>query len=200
MIAVDGLSKSFGDLDVLQNISLSFGKGETVAIIGKSGVGKSTLARIIAGVDKSYQGRVSAPDRIGYVFQEPTLLPWRRVLANLTLFHPDLPDDTAREMLARVDLDNKASQWPRQLSLGQQRRLALARAFMGDPELLLLDEPYTSLDSETHEDMLALTETLIDQVRPAVLIVTHNTLEATRLAQRTYELRGSPATLQTVPA
>ena len=167
MISVHVKAKHFADTQVLRDVRFSVEPGEVLAIVGPSGIGKSTLLRIIAGLDQSFSGAISAPSKLGMVFQEPNLLPWRRVLANLTLMHPGIPEVDIRAMLERVGLSGKADLWPRQLSLGQQRRLALARAFLGAPGLLILDEPFTSLDRQTRDDMLALTEGLIREHRPA---------------------------------
>lgn len=195
MISVRIQGKSFGGAAVLGPISFEIAKGETLAITGPSGVGKSTLLRIVAGIDETFEGEVRRPAAIGLVFQEPTLLPWRDARANLTIMHPDLGPEGAETMLAKVGLTGKGDFFPGQLSLGQQRRLALARAFAGTPDLLILDEPFVSLDPETHEAMLALTETLIADTGPATLFVTHARDEAVRLAGRILTLSGAPAGL-----
>ncbi|TNC60392.1 ABC transporter ATP-binding protein [Rubellimicrobium roseum] len=195
MIHVDVRRKAFNGREILRDIRLDVAPGERVAVLGPSGVGKSTLLRIVAGVDTAFEGRVDRPDNIAIVFQEPTLLRWRTVLANLLLTHRGLRPEMARAMLARVGLAEKTEDFPGQLSLGQQRRVALARAFVGRPELLILDEPFVSLDPGTAEEMIALTEGLIAETRPAVLLVTHEPREAERLGQRICRLGGSPATL-----
>ncbi|SIO47194.1 NitT/TauT family transport system ATP-binding protein [Rhodovulum sp. ES.010] len=196
MTRVDVRGKSFGSTPVLGPIAFEVAPGETVALLGPSGIGKSTLLRIVAGLDPDFEGEVARPERLAFVFQEPTLLPWRSALANLRIVHPGLTRAAAREMLARVGIADKARAYPGQLSLGQQRRLALARAFAGPPELLIMDEPFVSLDAETAETMLALTETLIAEARPATLFVTHARAEAERLADRILLLEGTPATLR----
>jgi NitT/TauT family transport system ATP-binding protein len=195
MIHIDVRRKAFGGAEILRDVRLDLAPGERVAVVGRSGAGKSTLLRIVAGVDTAFKGEVRRPDNISFVFQEPTLLRWRTVLQNLTLTHPGLPEAEARAMLRRVGLEEKAGDFPGQLSLGQQRRVALARAFVGRPELLILDEPFVSLDPGLAEEMIALTESLIAEVRPAVLLVTHAQAEAERLAERICRLEGSPATL-----
>ncbi|EPX76105.1 Alkanesulfonates ABC transporter ATP-binding protein / Sulfonate ABC transporter [Salipiger mucosus DSM 16094] len=195
MIRVDILSKRYGRVPVLGPVHFRIAPGETVALLGPSGIGKSTILRILAGIDTDFEGCVSRPEHMAIVFQEPTLLPWRSALRNLTLANAGLSEAAAREALARVGLKGRGEAFPGQLSLGQQRRLALARAFAGRPELLIMDEPFVSLDAKTAETMIALTETLIAETRPATLFVTHARAEAERLADRILELRGEPATL-----
>jgi len=195
MIRVDVAAKWFGETQVLGPVAFEIAPGETVAVLGPSGIGKSTLLRIVAGLDAAFEGQIERPGRMAIVFQEPTLLPWRSALRNLTLVHPQLGRAEAMEMLGKVGIADKADLYPGQLSLGQQRRLALARAFAGRPELLIMDEPFVSLDAGTAETMLALTERLIAEIRPATLFVTHSREEADRLADRILELAGDPATL-----
>ena len=168
---------------MLRDIGFEVREGETLAIIGPSGVGKSTLLRIVAGLDTDFEGEIRRPNRVAIMFQEPTLLPWRNAIENLTLVTGISPAE-AEAALGTVGLSGRGALYPQQLSLGQQRRLALARAFVTRPQLLLLDEPYVSLDPALLEEMLALTERLIASAHPATLFVTHSTLEAERLASR----------------
>jgi NitT/TauT family transport system ATP-binding protein len=175
--------KAFGPNVVLRNLAFTVDAGETLGVLGPSGAGKSTLLRIVAGLDADYDGTVRRPDKVAMVFQEPTLLPWRNAFENLTLVSCVSPA-RAEAALAEVGLRAKGGLFPRQLSLGQQRRLALARAFATDPHLLLLEEPFVSLDAPLVADMLALTEQLIEHARPATLFVTHSAAEAERLATR----------------
>ncbi|PZU83002.1 MAG: ABC transporter ATP-binding protein [Shinella sp.] len=195
MITVDIRRKAFGDNVILKDIRFEMAGGESIAILGSSGIGKSTLLRLIAGIDPVFEGSVERPANIAIVFQEPVLLPWRSVLQNLTIVHPGLGDEAALSALHRIGIADKAGLFPGQLSLGQQRRLALARAFAGKPELLVMDEPYVSLDPETAEEMLELTEALVAETRPAVILVTHSEREAVRLAGRRLRLAGHPATI-----
>lgn len=195
MIRVAIRSKNFGDTQVLGRVEFAVQPGETVALVGPSGIGKSTILRIVAGIDDAYHGQVERPDAAAIVFQEPTLLPWRSVLDNLLLTCPGLDRDGARAALSRVGLAGKDADFPGQLSLGQQRRLSLARAFAGRPGMLIFDEPFVSLDPDMAETMMTLTEELIAEARPATLLVTHAEAEAKRLADRVLRLQGSPATL-----
>ncbi|WP_300444447.1 ABC transporter ATP-binding protein [uncultured Mameliella sp.] len=195
MIRVRIEAKHFGEAQVLGRVHFDIAPGECVALVGPSGIGKSTILRILAGTDEDFTGHVDRPERMAVVFQEPTLLPWRNVIQNLTLVHPDLGTEGARTALDRVGLAGKETLFPGQLSLGQQRRLALARGFATPPDLLIMDEPFASLDAETAERMLALTESLMATTRPATLFVTHDRAEAERLADRILRLDGAPATL-----
>jgi len=195
MITVNITRKSFGATEVLRDIRFSVASGETVALQGPSGIGKTTLLRLIAGIDPGFDGDIIRPEKIAIVFQNPTLLPWRTVLQNITLVHPTLTPDAARAALEKVGIADKAGLFPGQLSMGQQRRLALARAFASSPDLLILDEPFVSLDAERADEMLRLTEALIHEVRPATIFVTHAPDEAARLSDRVLTLGGQPATL-----
>lgn len=195
MISVRIAAKDFGPAPVLRDVAFDVSEGEVLAILGPSGIGKSTLLRIVAGIDRDFTGKVTRPERLTMVFQEPMLLPWRTACENLTLVHPRLSRAGAMEALAQVGIADKADLFPRQLSLGQQRRVALARAIAGAPQALILDEPFASLDPATAEEMLALTERLVAGVRPATLFVTHAEAEARRLATRILRLAGRPATI-----
>ncbi|MCA0943239.1 ABC transporter ATP-binding protein [Yangia mangrovi] len=194
-VRVEIRSKRFGGTEVLRNVHFTVSRGETVALLGPSGIGKSTLLRIVAGLDPEFEGEITRPTHMAMVFQEPTLMPWRTALQNLTLVHSELSEGDARAALDRVGLKGRHDAYPRSLSLGQQRRLALARAFAGRLDMLVMDEPFVSLDPELAESMLALTEELIAELRPAVLFVTHARAEAERLASRILHLQGQPATL-----
>lgn len=192
-VAID--AKHFNGKPVLGQVHFNIAAGETVALVGPSGIGKTTILRIVAGIDTDFQGQVQRPDALAMVFQEPTLLPWRSALDNLLLVHPELDRTKAAAALVRVGLGGRESAFPGQLSLGQRRRLSLARAFAGHPELLIMDEPFVSLDAETAAEMINLTEALIAETGPATLFVTHSAAEAQQLADRVLRLQGIPAQL-----
>lgn len=187
LISINIREKSFGTSCVLKNVKFDLQPNETLAITGPSGVGKTTLLRIVAGLDTDYVGSVSRPDQLAMVFQEPTLLPWRTARENICLL-AHVSESQAEDALSEVGLAGKSDQFPAQLSLGQQRRLALARAFATKPKLLLMDEPFVSLDPELVEEMLVLTEKLLASRAIATILVTHSKMEATRLATRDLQL------------
>lgn len=145
MITVDISGKRFADTQVLGAVRFTLNPGETLAISGPSGIGKTTLLRIVAGLDREFDGAVTGARSTAMVFQEPVLLPWRTALRNITLA-TKISDAAALEALAEVGLGTYADRFPGQLSLGQQRRLSLARALSASPDLLLMDEPFVSLD------------------------------------------------------
>lgn len=197
LVSVDIASAHYGETLILGPLQLRLKPGETVAICGPSGIGKSTLLRILAGLETRFQGRLVVPERVAVVFQEPTLLPWRSVAENLTLTTRISPA-AAEAALESVGLAGFADRPPSHLSLGQQRRVALARAFAARPQLLLLDEPFVSLDPMLCDEMMATFERLRAQSGVASILVTHSQSEARRLADRTLTLSGAPARLSDV--
>jgi len=189
-LSIEGARR--GGYPVLGPITLEIAAGEVVALLGPSGIGKTTLLRLVAGLDPAPRGAVTGTGRLGMVFQEPTLLPWRSALANVALA-AECDAASARTMLARVGLGGREDAFPRALSLGQQRRVALARAFAAEPETLLMDEPFVSLDPAASEEMQTLLSGLLADRPARVLMVTHSGDEALRLADRIVHLGGSPA-------
>jgi ABC-type nitrate/sulfonate/bicarbonate transport system ATPase subunit len=186
-----------------QDFHFEVADGSFVALLGPSGLGKTTLLNMIAGVDRDFEGRVSFSSgvrepRIGYAFQSPRLLPWRTVLQNVTLPLPRTAEAEARarSVLAEMGLADASEVFPERLSLGMQRRVALARAFALEPHLLLMDEPFVSLDESTAERLRDLLAELIERRPTTVLFVTHDSREAVRLADRVVVLAGPPVRIE----
>jgi NitT/TauT family transport system ATP-binding protein len=186
-----------GPLHVLGPLEFTIDAGEIVALVGPSGCGKSTLLRLIGGLDPDFEGEIAWADgqmrRIGTVFQEPRLLPWRTVWQNLALVLPPGLEAEAQDLLSTLGLAECHDVYPPALSLGMARRVAIARAFAIAPELVLLDEPFVSLDpamaERSREVLLAAWRS-----RPiAALLVTHDLAEAASLADRIMMLSGRPA-------
>lgn len=192
-------------LPVLRNIKLSIARGSFVSITGPSGCGKSTLLNIIAGLDKDFMGSVNTQEgdlRLSYMFQTPRLLPWRTVEENIRLVLPDgeSHDQRVTELIDRVGLSDAATAYPERLSVGMQRRAALARAFVLEPDLLLMDEPFVSLDDPTAEALRQLLIELWSRRPTTVLFVTHDRFEAVMLGTRLIRVDGRPATVvQDIP-
>ncbi|MDO9713420.1 ABC transporter ATP-binding protein [Paracraurococcus lichenis] len=172
---------------VLDALDLVVPAGEFVALLGRSGSGKTTLLRTLAGLDPVTEGKAVLPERRAVVFQEPRLLPWKRVWRNVALGLPGASAavrDRALAALGEVELSHRAQAWPLTLSGGEAQRAGLARALVREPELLLLDEPFAALDALTRLRMQSLVGELWQAHRPAVLLVTHDVEEALLLADR----------------
>jgi sulfonate transport system ATP-binding protein len=191
-VEVRGLTKRFGDREVLARLDLRIGTGEFVALLGRSGSGKSTLLRVLAGLDSEVDGRADVHGTVSVAFQQPRLLPWRKVWRNVVLGLRGRGDDRAlaEQALAEVQLADHADAWPRTLSGGEAQRVSLARALVREPDLLLLDEPFGALDALTRLAMHSLVVDLWETHRPSVLLVTHDVDEALLLADRVLILDG----------
>ena len=183
-----------GERVVFDHFSLRVEDGAIVALVGPSGCGKSSLLRIIAGLDRKFSGAIKTPPgRLGMVFQEPRLLPWRNVVDNLRLAAPNLTDSALVDLLIAFELDGHGGDFPGQLSLGLARRVALARAFAVDPDLVLLDEPFASLDRALHTRLRALLSLRIGARKMTALIATHDLDDALLLADEVIFLEAAPA-------
>ena len=178
---------------VLHDVAFSLRQGEICALLGPSGCGKTMLLRLISGLDNDFEGRIvlPSPHKIGMVFQEPRLLPWRSVAQNLRLVGSSSENDLA-EIAAALRLSDHLDHFPGELSLGLARRVAIARAFAVKPDLLLLDEPFVSLDAalaaQLRDELLAL----VLKRKATTLIVTHAVEEAISLADRIVVLSAAP--------
>ena len=201
-VSLDIAHKRFpgAQLPLLSGLQLSIAPRSVVALVGRSGVGKSTLLRMIAGIDHDFTGSITmdgfpaaqAPTP-GFVFQDPRLLPWCTALGNIRAVEPGIGREAALAALAQVGLDGVAEMFPHQLSGGMQRRVALARALAVNARLLLLDEPFVSLDRSLVSDIQQVFLDLLAVARPTVIFVSHLADDAARLADRAVLLDGRPA-------
>jgi sulfonate transport system ATP-binding protein len=200
-VIAKSVHRSFDGRDVLRGLDLTIGTDEFVALLGRSGTGKSTFLRILGGLDADYSGEVLVPQRRAVVFQEARLIPWLKVLPNVLLgLQPGAAgrDALKREgldALGEVSLSEQATSWPVTLSGGEAQRVALARALVREPQLMLLDEPFGALDALTRTRMHVLLQDVCLRHRPAVLLVTHDVDEAILLADRAVVLVDGQITL-----
>ncbi len=204
-LAIEGLSKTYADgTEALRDMRIVAQSGEIVAILGGSGCGKTTLLRLTAGLDRPSAGTIAIDGQtiegthpaISAVFQEPRLLPWLSVGRNIAfggrrIAKPERQRRTA-DLLERIGLHGYDARWPKDLSGGQQQRVAIARALIGHPEILLLDEPFSALDSFTRASLHEMLLSLWQEMRPTILMVTHDVDEAVFLADRVVVMRPRP--------
>ena len=213
-VAVDALTKAYGETVALRNVDLSVDRGEFVSVVGHSGCGKSTLLRVLAGLEAEFEGRAAVDGvdvrgdhagSVGMVFQEPRLLPWLSVRENVAVGLPEGTDPESERARARVDdlvsrvgLDGFGDARPGELSGGMAQRVSLARGLAYDPSVMLLDEPFSALDALTKREQQ---EFLLDIWRDrelTVVLVTHDVEEAVYLSDRVVVLGGQPGTVETV--
>ena len=202
-IQTENLVKSFGDRKVLSDFNLTINSGEFVSIVGRSGCGKSTFLRLVAGLEKASYGKIFLDDELSFgvnsetriMFQDSRLLPWKTVIENVALGLTKDSYDLALNALNEVGLANRANDWPANLSGGQKQRVALARALVHKPKLLLLDEPLGALDALTRIEMQALIERIWQEYKFTVLLVTHDVSEAVALGDRVVLIDNGKITL-----
>ena len=195
------VSRAFGPLAVLDDISLSVARGEFVAVVGPSGSGKTTLLNLLSGWDKPTAGTIARPARLRMVYQQDGLLPWLTVERNIALGLRDVPDRAARErelnaMLGLIGLTEFRRAYPHQLSGGMRQRVELARALAGDSDVLLMDEPFSALDYLTRLKMRRELARLLHERPRTVVLVTHDIEEACQLADRVLVLSSRPARIE----
>lgn len=196
-VSLRGVSKSFSQRQILDSIDLEIPAGQFVAIVGRSGGGKSTLLRLLTGLDRPSIGAISTAGQeidslqsnVRLLFQEARLLPWQRVLSNVGIARGANWRETALAALRDVGLADRAKDWPSVLSGGQRQRVALARALVNHPGILLLDEPFGALDALTRTEMHQLITQIWQQHRFTAILITHDVHEAITLADRVLVLR-----------
>lgn len=198
-VSIDGLSLQFGDQYLFQDFHFSLPKGRFVSLLGASGVGKSTLLRIIAGLETQFCGRLDfAKDTsVAYMAQHDALYPWLDVLDNVQLYAHLSGQKSAKthakalQLLTSVKMDAHQHKYPHELSGGQRQRVALARTLMSDANLVLMDEPFSALDAVTRHQLQSLSYQLLKD--KTVLLITHDPQEAIRLSDDIYVLQSQPA-------
>jgi NitT/TauT family transport system ATP-binding protein len=197
-LVVDNVSVNFGAIAVFEHVSISIDEGEFVAVVGPSGCGKTTLLNLLSQFLRPSSGSVRSAGRIRMVYQHDSLLPWQTVRENILLGLRDLKDESERnqqlvDMLGLIKLEGFADHYPHQLSGGMRQRVELARALIGNTEILLLDEPFSSLDYLSRIRMRNELARMLIQLPRTVVLVTHDIEEAAQLADRVIVLSERPA-------
>lgn len=199
MIRLENIGKNFNDTVVLNNINMEFEENSITAVLGPSGCGKTTLLRIVAGLIGEDSGRITGAENknLSFLFQEPRLLPWKNAWKNLELVLPDGMNKAQKkklcfEMLELVGLKGYENHLPSELSGGMRQRLAMARAFIVQSDILLMDEPFQSLDLKRRGSMIELFRNLWKKQKPLVIMVTHDVQEALLLSDKIYILSDKP--------
>jgi NitT/TauT family transport system ATP-binding protein len=207
-LSLHNVSVNFGTTSVLKDISFSLEKGNTLTIVGPSGCGKSTLLNVLSGIIKNYEGEImmgskelrSAELTYGYVPQSFGLLAWKKVKDNIMLpatinKNIKIDEDEVNDVLTKLELNELLNRYPSQLSGGQRQRVALARVFISHPDILLLDEPFSALDTLTADISRDLFLDLWRKYRPTTIFTTHNLSEAVKLGEHILLLNKQPATV-----
>ncbi len=198
LLELNDVAVRLGGRSIIEGVSLKLAPGQCLALSGASGCGKTTLLRAIAGLVEADGHIVQRARRFAYLFQEPRLLPWLTARENVRLVRPEASAGAIDELLAALALrPGDGDKYPVELSGGMRQRVALARALIGQPDLLLMDEPFSALDTRLRRELQGRIAGLVDSGL-AVVLVSHDAEEVVRLAQRVYCLGGSPATVQQV--
>jgi NitT/TauT family transport system ATP-binding protein len=203
-----GFQEGSHRIEALNNLTFECADGEFLSILGPSGCGKTTLLRVLAGINKEFSGRIepiesslNGNNRILLVFQEDSLFPWMTVLENATFglemqgVANSIRNERARELLSRMGISGREHSYPHQLSMGMKQRVAVIRCFLSEPGLMLMDEPFGALDSQTRSTLQQELLSLWDQKRNSVIFVTHDVEEALLLSDRILVLSSQPGSV-----
>lgn len=208
-LILENVSRSFQAVTAIKQINLTIKKGEVICLLGKSGCGKSTLLRTLSGLDQGYSGKIyfegnpltGVREDIGFIFQEPRLLPWLNVIDNIQFGLKQSDEQTLKRVhrfIQYVGLTGKECLYPKALSGGMSQRVAIARALVCDPEVLLLDEPFSALDHFTKLELQDLLLKIQAKYKTTMVMVTHDIDEALYLADRIVVLSSQPGTIQQI--
>ncbi len=195
------VSRWFGAVEVLRDLSLDIGRGEFVAVVGPSGCGKTTLLNLLSGYEQPSSGIIESVGRMRMVYQQDGLFPWQTVTENISLGLRHLTNEGERrqqteDMIRLIQLDGFEHHYPHQLSGGMRQRVELARALAGESDILLMDEPFSSLDYLTRLRMRHELARLLHERPRTVVLVTHDIEEAAQLADRVVVLSDRPAQIR----
>ena len=189
-------NKTYNKNLVLEDIELEIKDSEFISVLGPSGCGKSTFLNILANLDDDFKGHIEMPfENISFMFQDDRLLPWLSIKENLLLVSKKKDLNEIKRVLKLIGLENILDEFPKSLSGGMKRRIALARAFINKPQLILLDEPFTSLDFPTSQELKYEFIKLCKEFKPLVILVTHDLSEAILFSNRVFFLSKKPSTV-----
>ena len=200
MLDIKIKNKRYKETEILKDIKLHIKDAEFISIIGASGCGKTSLLRMISSLDEDYDGKISYKngktiDNLGYIFQDSRLLPWLNVMDNILLVSKNKDEEYVHKLLDEVGLIEYKYAYIKELSGGMKRRVSIVRAFVNNPEVLLLDEPFISLDYPTAKSLRELLFKLYKEFSPIVIFVTHDLSEALCLSNRIIFLNSKPASI-----
>ena len=195
--------KSFNSNQIIKDLELVINTGETVSIVGRSGIGKSTLLKIISGIDSDFNGKVifngsnleSPTNEIAFLFQGHILIPWLNVKSNIKFICNNITDDEIHDYLKSVGIDDKFNEWPNRLSGGEKTRVGLSVALINKSRLLLLDEPFSDLDIGVKNGIIKLLNKIKAKNNTTILMTTHNIEDALSLSERVLVIGQKPSTI-----